>query len=396
MFIENENERLQLKGNRKRITKASLESLRQTNPFELLNRTLIEVFNVQLYPHKFSPIFHNYVKVDLSKGTITNNRFTPHPNYTKRDIMVEGSGFLQWLSVYTFALNKNIDILLLDEPDAHLHCSLQTHLLEKLIAICNETSKQVLMASHSTEIIKFIDPNNIIEVKGSRAKYISAESQKVALLGGLGTEYSPMINKLQRVKRVLFVENSSDAELLKIWCERLKLVWPNNLVIWPFANNHDQRKQLFHHLKDEINDLVGISLEDRDNDLYENTQQSLIEKHPDWQAGDCILKYRRWRRWETENYLICPEAISRVAEATEQDVRTFIQQEFNITIGTNYNQSDRTDNNRVLFDIEGKKIIQKIEQQYRISKNDIAKEMATEEVFEDVRTLVNEIISICQ
>lgn len=43
--------------------------------------------------------------------------------------MVEGSGFLQWLSVYTLALNPSINVLLLDEPDAHLHTTLQDHLL---------------------------------------------------------------------------------------------------------------------------------------------------------------------------------------------------------------------------------------------------------------------------
>ena len=53
-------------------------------------------------------------------------------DFNKRDLMVEGSGFLQWLSVYVLALDPNLDVLLFDEPDAHLHCSLQDHLLENL------------------------------------------------------------------------------------------------------------------------------------------------------------------------------------------------------------------------------------------------------------------------
>ena len=55
-----------------------------------------------------------------------------HPGYNKRDLMVEGSGLLQWLSVFALATDPEIDVLLLDEPDAHLHPSLQDQLLEGL------------------------------------------------------------------------------------------------------------------------------------------------------------------------------------------------------------------------------------------------------------------------
>ena len=66
--------------------------------------------------------------------------------------MVEGSGFLQWLSVYALALNKDLDVLLLDEPDAHLHPVPQGHLTHKLAKLC-ENKKQVLLATHSTTIL---------------------------------------------------------------------------------------------------------------------------------------------------------------------------------------------------------------------------------------------------
>lgn len=78
--------------------------------------------------------------------------------------MTEGSGFLQWLSVYTYALNKDIDVLLLDEPDAHLHCSLQMLLVSKLQNFIEKNNKQILIATHSTEIIKNIPFNLIIPI----------------------------------------------------------------------------------------------------------------------------------------------------------------------------------------------------------------------------------------
>ena len=81
------------------------------------------------------------MSVGFRKGKIENSRFVPFPTYTLRDIMAEGSGFLQWLSVYTFALSPNIDVLLLDEPDAHLHCSLQNELLDQLREIAEKKQK---------------------------------------------------------------------------------------------------------------------------------------------------------------------------------------------------------------------------------------------------------------
>jgi predicted ATP-dependent endonuclease of OLD family len=88
--------------------------------------------------------------------------------------MVEGSGFLQWLSVYTFAIDPKIDVLFLDEPDAHLHSSLQTDLMKKLQEILEEFSKQILISSHSTEVIKNLSSNIILSKLKSLHKKVEA------------------------------------------------------------------------------------------------------------------------------------------------------------------------------------------------------------------------------
>lgn len=123
LYRTNLVERKRLKGNKSKISKRDLEYLRQNDPYELLNQTVLRIFKGQLYPERFNEEYHTHVSVGFRKGTLVNKRFAPFPTYTLRDIMAEGSGFLQWLSVYTFALSPNIDVLLLDEPDAHLHCS---------------------------------------------------------------------------------------------------------------------------------------------------------------------------------------------------------------------------------------------------------------------------------
>lgn len=51
--------------------------------------------------------------------------------------------------MFALATDPGIDVLLLDEPDAHLHSSLQEQLLDSLRSMDVEISKQVLIATHS-------------------------------------------------------------------------------------------------------------------------------------------------------------------------------------------------------------------------------------------------------
>lgn len=392
MFQQNETRRIQLKGDNQRISKTALRTLRERDPYEKLNQVLFEIFKIQLHPLNFNSNFHNYVRVELSKGEIIANRYVPFPNFNKRDIMVEGSGFLQWLSVYTYALDRNIDVLLLDEPDAHLHTSLESVLFQKLADLSDENNKQVLMATHSSEIIKRSEPKLILKIQRNQTTYLNNEGQKVALISGLGSEYSPILNKLQVHRKVIFTENESDWGIIKEWFRATGVPLPNNIAVWSNTFKHDQRKQLFIQLREAIPDLKGISIEDRDNLLYEETTNTLQQNgFPDWINGNSFLRYRKWRRWEIENYLIHPSSIARAANVDENAIRQFIQDNFGIIINGSFTQSDRLDITRLLFDIEGKILLDSIERHYNINKHHIAQAMIDFEVFDDARTLINEI-----
>lgn len=116
--------------------------------------------------------------------------------------------------------------------------------------------------------------------------------------------------------------------------------------------------------------------------------------------GNCELRYRTWRRWEMESYLICPEAIARLVERQGGD-KSYDEclKEVNDYIGTlgvivnvDYKQSDKTASNGVLFDRDAKELVYPVCEHFRISKFDIAREMSEDEIFEDVRTLLNEIL----
>lgn len=392
--LENRQEHTDDRG---RITRDGWDFLKENDPFEILNRNLHEVFQAYLFPKEFNPDFHSYITIEMQKGELPGNKLYPFRGYTKRDIMAEGSGFLQWLSVFVFALDESTDVLLLDEPDAHLHTSLQWQLFEKLIDLSSRNQQQVLFATHSTEIIKGVKPDLLLRVDGNNISFLTQERQKVTLLAGLGTEHNLLFAQIQQKKRILFVENESDKELLKVWAEKLDLEWPENLFVWGYANKHKQRRELFLHLKDHLDELKCLSLQDKDNDEYGTTNENLSDGlFDDSEENGKEFRCRKWRRWEIENYLVCPSAIAAASGKTEEEVRQKIIDQNGIAVpANNYKNSGRQANTQPLFDIEGKAVIEPICTEYGITKVDIANAMTHEQVFDDVRSLIEEIIDMC-
>lgn len=403
----NINLRKQLKGAAEKLSRANLKYIRGNDPFELLQQVTFRRFGGLLYPLPFIKDFHTHVGVDFKKGDMVGSRFKPYKGYNRRDIMVEGSGFLQWLSVYTFALSPNVDVLLLDEPDAHLHVSLQDELVKELKEISAKFHKQLLLATHSVEIIKSTEACNILFVKGpSDVKYLKGESKKCIVLSGLGSEYFPLLENIQNFKRILFVENESDANFLRLMTSDF-IVWPENLVIWGNATHHKERNHVFEYLSREIPDnFKCMSLNDKDSQDYAFTQQDLKQSnYPDNvdPEHNVELRYRLLRRSEMENYILHPSAIARTIVSkyggdvaiVEQEVKDFILQEHSITFPVNFTQSDRTNPLRPLFETPGKDVVNSVCSKYHIDKFDIAKEMRENEVFDDIKTLCNEIVEMC-
>lgn len=318
--------------------------------------------------------------------------------------MTEGSGFLQWLSVYTYALNKDIDVLLLDEPDAHLHCSLQMLLVSKLQNFIEKNNKQILIATHSTEIIKNIPFNLIIGVNNRSCKYLGEPSQIVSILTGLGSEYNPMLASVVRTKNILFVENESDATLLKIFANTLGIEWPHNITIWPTASKHDFRSHVIAALEAQIKDLSAMSLIDRDQSDYNSIGNKLQDKSFSDKSEDIgpgqkktYARFRKWRRSEIENYLINYAVLARAARISEDDVQIFFLEHALAIPDTNaMKQSDIQNNTIPFFNLSGKEYIELFCMGRGIDKYDIAKEFTQEEICDDIKTILTEIQDMCK
>jgi predicted ATPase len=206
----------ELLAGRTRMREAEKRQLRERSPLLKLQENLRNTFHSELDIEPFNEEFHTVIKINERKVVLGENgelEVLPKSRYTPRDIITQGSGYLQWLSIFCIMYSSNIDVLLLDEPDAHLHASLQSELLTRLLDTAVDGSeKQILVSTHSVEMIKQA-PLNIVFSMETR-KYLAEESSRVAVLNGVGSEYFPKLDLLKRYKRLIFVENESDKKVL--------------------------------------------------------------------------------------------------------------------------------------------------------------------------------------
>jgi hypothetical protein len=391
MVTENLRVRTELRGTKSKLSDVDLRNLRAEDPWELLQATLRETFKDELVIAPFREEYHSYIQVEVVKGEPVGFLLKRHKNYKSRDVMVEGSGFLQWLSVYTLALN--INVLLFDEPDAHLHTSLQEHLLERLAELAERTQKQVLVATHSSEILRHSPPTRILEVRkgGQGSRYLVEDEQKIALLAGLGSDYAPRVDRARKTKRLFFVEGSSDVALLRVFAEKLAIAWPDVWVEWRTAQPHKERAHIFRALREEIPDLVGLSLVDRDDGPVGGVGANLQDMGVMEVAG---LVFRKWRRRHIESYLIWPQAIAAASGMPVEEVERRLRDDFAVAISQdNFIRSDAPD---PILDLRGKAILKEGDEailaQLNATAVDVARAMEPEMVPTDIRLLLDELI----
>jgi hypothetical protein len=139
--------------------------------------------------------------------------------------------------------------------------------------------------------------------------------------------------------------------------------------------------------------LKVISFEDRDDYPFAETK-------PDLTCGSMSpfssgLGLRRWRRRNIENYLLHPAAIARAAAKTEEEVKQFLETVHGLSVTANFKDSDCP---QTLANTDGKEIITKnaksITTEFGIDYKQIAEAMLPEEISDDVKTLLQQLIDM--
>ena len=111
-------------------------------------------------------------EVDHSNGEAILHMFCPEERFP-REIYWAGFGFQVWCQMVTFILQaRQASTLVIDEPDIYLHSDLQRQLVEFLQAL----GPQVILATHSVEIISEVESNALLNVNACSAEFVGKSS----------------------------------------------------------------------------------------------------------------------------------------------------------------------------------------------------------------------------
>lgn len=140
-----------------------------------------------------------------------------------RELYWSGFGFQVWCQLLTHVSRASgSTLLLIDEPEIYLHPDVQ----RQLLSILREAGPDILLATHSSEIMGEADPAEILLIdKNRRAAQRLRDAAGVQVaLNAIGSLQNVTLTQLARTGKVLFVEGAHDYKILRRFARRLGLV----------------------------------------------------------------------------------------------------------------------------------------------------------------------------
>ena len=250
-------------------------------------------------------------EIDTSHAKTLLRMFCPEER-RDREIFWAGFGFQVWCQMLTYIVRgQQASLFLIDEPDIYLHADLQ----RQLIGILKSLGPDILIATHSTEIITEADPDELLFVnkKAQSAKRMKDPTQLKDLFRLLGSNLNPTLTQLAKTRRALFVEGK-DFQLISRFARKLSLEQVANRSTFAVVQAEGFNPKRVQELSNGMQITLGESvltavIFDRD---YRSDEE--CKKTEDQLSTICNLVYILDRK-EIENFLLTPEVLERAIKS---------------------------------------------------------------------------------
>jgi hypothetical protein len=220
-----------------------------------------------------------------------------------------GHGLQMWLQTMWFLARCNdFETVILDEPDVYMHADLQ----RRLIRFLRGRHRQVIVATHSIEIMSEVDPENVLVVDRDRrqAQFTTDIPQVQQVIDQIGGVENLQLARLWGSRRCIFVEGD-DLALLKQFQNKIfpKSADPidaiPNLSVggwggWQYAVGSSML----------LSSSIGQNIRSYcifDSDFHTPNQIATRKR----EAQERGVSLHMWKKKEIENYLLVPQAIYR-------------------------------------------------------------------------------------
>ena len=249
-----------------------------------------------------APVVDGYAKPKL-RMFCTEDRIS-------REIFWAGFGFQVWCQMLTHLVqSKDNSLFLIDEPDIYLHSDLQ----RQLLSLLRNLGPDILIATHSTEIITDAESDDIIIInkKKRRGRRIKDPSQLAEVFSIIGSNLNPILTQLAKTRRALFVEGR-DFQIVGRFARRLNVSSVSRrseFAVVPVEGFNPERVR---SLKTGMETTLGSPVRAAaifDKDFRCDDECKSIEKVCRSFCDEAIFHERK----EIENFLLVPSAIDRAA-----------------------------------------------------------------------------------
>lgn len=238
-----------------------------------------------------------------------------------REIFWAGFGFQVWCQMLTHIVQSaDCSLFLIDEPDIYLHADLQ----RQLIGILRDLPSDILIATHSTEIITEAEPDDIviIDKKRSSSRRIKQPSELAEVFTSLGSNLNPILTQLAKTRRVVFVEGQ-DFQIISKFARKkglTRVATRAEFAVVPVGGFSPER---IRNLKEGMEATLGGKVAAAailDRDYRSSAECKAVEKEC---KKFCEVAHIHSRK-EIENFLLVPSAIDRAAvqKIADQNKRT--------------------------------------------------------------------------
>ncbi|HDR9136330.1 TPA: ATP-binding protein [Burkholderia vietnamiensis] len=230
-----------------------------------------------------------------------------------RELYWVGYGFQVWCQLLTHLSRvSSASLVIIDEPEVYLHPDVQ----RQLLTLLRNLGPDVLVATHSTEIIADADPSEIVLVdkrkrSAERLKDVAGVQHAMDVLG---SRQNITLAALARNRRVLFTEGDYDYRLLRRFARRLG--YPdlaNGLGIAQMPSGGFGSWERVSVLAEGVAEALGARLmigAIYDRDFF--CEEQILAVATSLQRSLALAHVHE--RKEIENYLLVPTALDRCIE----------------------------------------------------------------------------------
>lgn len=228
----------------------------------------------------------------------------------QHELFSAGAGFLQVLQLVTFIVHERPGILLVDEPDAHLHSSLQRLVVDVLRRWSGTSDFQVLLATHSKEIVNYVDADELLVVdrRLEVLRGLGEHESAISVLESLGSVDSVDAYQVVATRKVVLTEGPTDPKVLRaLAAKRESHVFEgqSRIVVIETGGESTPAARSDLAIVERIIDRPLQSLQLRDRDARTDAHLQMTEER-------APRPLHLWRRDSIESYLVVPATLARL------------------------------------------------------------------------------------